>query len=706
MPQKPKPIDSKRAADRNVDAAIDKAEPENMQVQTVAEKPKLKSKLANWLRTNKADKYLIEQNQILAQQLEALQDQTWENRENEEIHRSLAEAFGDVVLHRATDGKVIFSNKHFDRYFGPKYELPELHRTESSDNKNVDAPSILQTSEIELDTRQGKRWFSWTDLVIRDEKTGEAGLRSVARDITERKSNEADMREALEKAEIANEAKSGFLAMVSHEIRTPLNGVLGMAQLLRQTKMDAAQNSYVEAISTSGKSLLGLIEDLLDTARIESGQMELHKRPTNLHRLVEDVAEMVGPRAREKNVDIATFIQREIPESVMVDPDRLRQILLNLAGNAVKFTEKGGVGIFLELQTVKEKNHIIFGVVDTGPGMTKEDCISIFDEFTQASTGATRAHEGAGLGLSISRQLAHLMGGFIHVKSMLNKGTAFRLAIPVEGLQPVGPELPKPKTPDRVYLMLRRTPALSALKRTIQALGFDPRVIESRRDIHTAQKDDQAIAFIVDKAMVQKTNFKVEDCNNPAFLLGDAHDRHINGDRLARYAGWLTWPVRAGTLKRVISGRVKVQAPSIEPDQNNLHENELNVLLTEDNPINAMLAKSLITKLGHTVEHAENGKQAVEYYRRSFHGEVPRPDIVFMDLHMPELDGSGAIEQIREFEVEKNLPPVKIVVLSADGQSSVRDAALSIGADDFLLKPMDFEAVENLLNVPGSATQN
>jgi len=412
MPHISKPIDSdiEDFADKNVGTSEDKLLPSGARapepLSAGPSKPKLTAKLAGWLRTNKANRYLIEQNRILAQQLETLQDQIWENRESEEIHRSLAEAFGDVVLHRGADGKVTFFNKHFERYFGPEFNLPKLHMPEASESRIVDAPSILQTSEVELETRQGKRWFSWTDLVIRDEKTGEAGWRSVARDITERKINEADMREALEKAEIANEAKSGFLAMVSHEIRTPLNGVLGMAQLLRQTKMDAAQHSYVEAISTSGKSLLGLIEDLLDTARIESGQMELHKRPTNLHRLVEDVAEMVGPRAREKDVDIATYIQGDIPDTVMVDPDRLRQILLNLAGNAVKFTEKGGVGIFLELQNFKEKNHLVFGVVDTGPGMTKEDCISIFDEFTQASTGATRAHEGAGLGLSISRQLA------------------------------------------------------------------------------------------------------------------------------------------------------------------------------------------------------------------------------------------------------------------------------------------------------------
>jgi len=638
-------------------------------------------------------KDLSKQNQSLAQRLESLEDQAWEIRESEEIHRSLSEAFGDIVFHRDDAGKVTFSNKLFARYFSNGFDFPEMKLSDESNPI---------THEVELQTAEGKRWFAWADMKIRDHNLGETGIRSIARDITQQKSDERALIDARKKAEVANEAKSRFLATVSHEIRTPLNGVIGMAQLLRGTNLDPAQRNYVDAMHTSGQTLLGLIEDLLDTAQVESGNLTIIPKPTDLGNLIEGVAEILSPRALESKLALASYIDPNIPDKIDIDPERLRQVLINLAGNAVKFSKSGGVSIEAHLVHENKKQQISFSIIDTGPGLAKEDQSIIFDEFVQADSSATRHHGGAGLGLAISQKIVGLMGGKILVDSRLGKGSKFHFTLP---MQPSDDSNRRKRTPElsdhTVALILPRTPARNALAQTIGAMGCKIETFENLAAFKTRPCDfgSDTTVIIGHKDKTKSTESlnrlrKISGSKTRLLLLGDCGNADdISALMHQGFNGWLTWPVRANTLAKVLKDDKSPKASILGAEENLKIASEveghiLNVLLAEDNQINALLAKSLLTKLGHKTTHVENGIEAVDAVI-----ENGPYDIIFMDLHMPELDGCEAIRKIRARENFDSQPPCPIVVLSADGQLSAREEALAAGADDFLIKPLDLKAV-------------
>ena len=642
-------------------------------------------------------KHQLEQKQNLADRLESLEDQAWEIRESEEIHRSLSEAFGDVVFHRDEVGKVTFSNKLFSRYFSDEFKFPKL---ELSDENNP------VTHEVELQTFEGRRWFAWADIKIRGHNLSETGIRSIVRDITLHKANVRALIGARKKAEVANDAKSRFLAMVSHEIRTPLNGVIGMAQLLRDTDLKPVQRNYVDAMHTSGQTLLALIEDLLDTAQVESGHLSLTPKPTNIAELVEGIVEILSPRALQSKLAIASYIDPNIPDNIVVDSERLRQVLVNLAGNGVKFSDSGGVSIEVHLVQSNEDQQIRFFVVDSGPGLAKEDQRKIFEEFVQADSSATRRHGGAGLGLAISQKLVSLMGGEILIDSQLGNGSKFHFTIPLMPANESKPQEAIPELADHtVALILPKTPARNALAQTIGSMGCKIETFKNLAALQTKPCKFGSYTTIIveheDKA--KSTNSlkllrKIIDPNTRLLLLGDSSNADEISTLVNRgFNGWLTWPVRANTLKKVLKGDNCTSAPD-EEINGSLYKvpavegHSFNVLLAEDNHINALLVKSLLVKLGHSVTHLENGKQSVEAVEKS------RPyDLIFMDLHMPEMDGCEAIRQIRARESLGSLPPCPIVVLSADGQINARNDALAAGADDFLIKPLDLQAVTTIL---------
>ena len=447
----------------------------------------------------------------------------------------------------------------------------------------------------------------------------------------------------------------------------------------------------------SDEDLLGLIDDLLDTSRIEAGRMDVQTKSTNLRGLVEDAADIIATTARDKAIDLATFIDPKLPEDMEVDPDRLRQVLLNLIGNAVKFTTEGGVGIFVEPDRVGIK----FTIQDTGPGLSSEDCARVFDDFAQASTGSTRTHEGAGLGLSISRNLVQLMGGEILVESVPGSGSTFSFTIAAAKSDGSRAALPAHGKGSALVYM-KNTPACRALTRTIVSNGFSVQLCDTEHQFYALAKSSGWNAAIADREGLQSE--KLPELGSPLFLLGNAGDRHAL-DAQAGVEGWLTWPVRAKTLLKVLDHEMQKPDTKPEPDlvtgvetvePTNLSP-ALNVLLAEDNPINAKLVTTLLTKLGHTVTHAHNGRDAADEYTRAAQETDPAYDLILMDLHMPVLDGIGAITEIRQFEVENSAPNAIIIVLSADGQQDVRDQALEIGADDFLPKPLDLDAISWLL---------
>ena len=639
---------------------------------------------------------------LLAERLEALEDQSWEIRESEEIHRSLAEAFGDVVLHRTQAGIITFSNGPYQRYFSERAILPGPQMPSAQRDTDSDIP---KQRDIQLNTLIGPRWFSWMDIITRDPTTGEMGIRSVARDITERKNNERAMMVALEKAKVASDAKSRFLAMVSHEIRTPLNGVLGMAQLLEDTELDPAQSNYVSAINTSGKALLGLIEDLLDSARIEAGQFALQPQPTELRPLVENVAEILAPKAGDKSVAIATHIGPSVPRRLHIDAGRMRQVLLNLAGNAMKFTEQGGVGIFVRME---KPGFLTFTIADTGPGLSAEDQERVFKEFVQTDAGDTRNHGGAGLGLSISRNIVSLMGGDIAVRSALGAGAEFSFDIPVRQPDNTAPE-ERPLASLSVVLVMAHSPASIALAKTLTGLGAEVDHHASL-DKLLANSAKRYSAVIIDAATteLEQINLHGRFGNKPKIIALAHVEQSGRVAELTKrgFDGWLTFPVRAKSLEKVLLETTglfqSIGISGADSERQDVFEdsdpqNPLEILLAEDNPVNALLAKSLLTKLGHRVTHVSDGHAACCAFSQAMQESSPF-DIVLMDLQMPVIDGRTAIDIIRKFERRLSTPRTPVIVLTADGQEEVRNNVMATGADGLLTKPLDLKTVRRLIS--------
>lgn len=670
--------------------------------------------------TNAANKHhlpsdtesLIEINRKLAHRLEALEDQTWEIRESEEVHRSLTAAFGDVVIHRTDSGEVVFCNDIYAQYFNAKCPPPHpaqrLDEQAGADRQSSDLPSGLSSRDVELQTLKGKRWFSWADLPVRDPVNGRVCIRSVGRDITRRKTNEQEILLALEKAEVANTAKSRFLAMVSHEIRTPLNGVIGMAGLLRDTPLRSDQENYVEAIERSGQTLLSLIEDLLDTARIENDQLTLATRPTELQKLIEEVADLVAPLADEKGLHIATFVDPTIPAEVECDPARLRQVLLNLMGNAVKFTCKGGVGIEVKCAASKgqqaDTGRLEFSVTDSGPGLAKADQDRIFEDFVQTTHGATREHGGAGLGLPISQRLVRLMGGEITVQSRPGKGATFQFAIDGKMARINHDTMDcDPKSGNSIAVIMPRNPARLTLMRLMRACARSVDSFDSVQSfcLNGGETFQLVIVHNIDLKSEDHSRLRATIADNARLIaIGGAEGVHRSDAQTPdRFDGWLTLPVRKNTLCAVIDNKTQVlKAPSMVGDMmadiDRDSEHGLSFLLAEDNPINALLARSLFSKLGHKVVHVENGKAAVSAFSSTHF------DAVFMDLHMPVMSGIDALRMIRAQGGWGETCP--LIVLSADGQDEVKKQVLAAGADDYLMKPLDLDAVSRLVDSFGA----
>ena len=308
-------------------------------------------------------------------------------------------------------------------------------------------PDGTRVHDQQIVTADGPRWLAWRDVVVWAPDHNSAEVQSVGRDVTERIETEHALAEARDAAEDASRAKSRFLAMVSHEIRTPLNGILGMADLLRDTALTPEQASYVKATKASGDALLALIDEVLDFSKIEAGKLELAAEPFSLAALVEDTVELLAPRAQAKGLAIASDVDERLPERVIGDVTRLRQVLLNLAGNAIKFTETGGVSVVVEAGG--RPDEIAFVVRDTGIGIDREQQARIFHEFEQADGGSTRKFGGTGLGLAISRRIIERMAGRIEVASAAGQGATFRAIVRLPRATAAKRRCIRPRSPTR-----------------------------------------------------------------------------------------------------------------------------------------------------------------------------------------------------------------------------------------------------------------
>jgi PAS domain S-box-containing protein len=409
-----------------------------------------------------------------ADDAEKLRDELWHIADSEERHRSLVEAQGDLIVRRRGDGEVLFANHAYRALFGEvsSYATQGSSHIVVSDRSEMREDGTRVVDE-EIRLADGStRWISWVETAVRDQAGGSA-LQRVGRDMTARIIAESALREAHARAEEASEAKSRFLATVSHEFRTPLNGILGMAELMGDTHLDAEQRAYLAALKASGEALLNQVEEILDFAKVEAGRIALSNEPFDLVRVIEDVVELIAPRAQEKALDIAACIAPVTGLRRIGDPEKLRQILVNLVGNAVKFTQEGHVSVSLEATDAE----IRITVADSGPGIQPDRLEAIFIEFEQASVDIGRLHGGTGLGLPIARRLAEAMGGSLGVESEPGQGSAFHVTLPLPSFAEEAGAAPRAWAGQSI-LLVGAGPALSrAIEARAQAGGGQCRAV-------------------------------------------------------------------------------------------------------------------------------------------------------------------------------------------------------------------------------------
>ncbi|MBN9549506.1 MAG: response regulator, partial [Alphaproteobacteria bacterium] len=434
---------------------------------------------------------------------------------------------------------------------------------------------------------------------------------------------------------------------------------------------------------------------------IEAGRFEPEPQPTSLREIADNIIELLAARAFAKNIGLGCHVEPDVPQMITADPGRVRQVLLNLIGNAVKFTDTGGVLLTVARARTETSDRICFTVADTGPGLREEDMERIFEEFEQSDGTSTRVHGGAGLGLAISKRLVTAMGGTISVSSRLGEGSEFVLEIPAVAATEPPPHRNNILADRRAVIVSKNAIEADAIARTIRAHGG---IVE------VAATPSQAAPFaagcnvlLIDAALENSDGRLLKRLRDSGFADCEAitliapTDRGMLGEfRASGYATFLARPVRGETLLRVLltSHGSTLAQPRPEPrgaSSVRRRDRGLSVLIAEDNDINAMLARATLIKAGHRVKIVGNGKAAVEAVTDA--GLKFRFDVVLMDLHMPVMDGLDAIAAIRRHEESLAMPPIPIMVLSADSQEKTRHAVLAHGASGFVTKPLDPDAL-------------
>ena len=645
--------------------------------------------------------------------------------------RTLFDSTSDVVM--LMDEKGIFDcNKAALTMFGvaSQAELLSRHFIDLTPEKQpggVDQPEgidskMLANMHLGIAMQNGSHNFDWVHKRLDNDKSfdaevllnamfqdGRTILQATVRDIGERKLAENLLLQAKAAAEQALRAKSDFLANMSHEIRTPMNGIIGMTELALDTELSEDQREYLSLVKSSADALLTIVNDILDFSKIESGKLDIEVIEFSLENMLRETLKSMAKRAHDKNLELLLHIAQDVPDRLRGDPGRLRQVIVNLVGNAIKFTDRGEI----EVSVISIGNEepfastVQFSVRDTGIGIPTDKFKAIFDSFSQADTSTTRKYGGTGLGLTISAQLVELMGGKIDLESEVGKGSNFHFTLLMETLSndPLAKYQPTGKIAGMTVLVADDNATNRMLLREIlQSWKMIPTLVESGEQALTelelaAQRGQPFQVALLDLQMPGMDGFTLAEklrhhpknvCPTVMMLTSEGQRGDAARCRELGVVSYLMKPITQFELLEAILTALgePVKQPKELITRHSLRETrrKLNLLLAEDNVVNQTLATRLLEKLGHQVTVANNGLEVIEHWQRGTFNAI------LMDVDMPVMNGYEATERIRELEKSKG-QHITIVAMTAHAMQGAREECLCHGMDGYLSKPINSEAL-------------